>query len=113
MADETFSTDEILQVFEHLASRDESWGEVVAEHGLDPIKVGRVLKVVFPTGHGNQETATKALVLGLQFGAMRLEPFEGYEEKPCECPVCVLRRAAEAEAGGSEGGGRRCLIASA
>lgn len=110
MADEAFSTDEILQVYEHLAANEETWGELIASHGLDPQKVARAFMVSFPIGDGNQQTATKAFALGLQFGAMRLEKFEGYEEKPCECPFCLLRRAAEA-AGGSEGGGARCLIA--
>ncbi len=105
-AEEIFTTDEILQVYEHLTANDKSWGECVAGHGLDPEKIARAFRVMFETGGGQQKVATKAFTLGLQFGAMRLSPFEGYEEKPCNCPVCVLARAAEAaQADDPEGGG--------
>lgn len=102
---EPFSTDEILQVFSHLAKNDQSWGELIASHGLDPEKTARAFRVAFDSAGGQQKVATQAFALGLQFGAMRLDPFEGYEEKPCGCPFCVLLRAAEAEAKESEGGG--------
>lgn len=99
------TTDEILQVFEHLVENEKTWAEFIAVHGLDPEKVARAFRVAFDTGGGQQAVATKAFVLGLQFGAMRLDAFEGYEEKPCGCLFCSLRRAAEAEVRKSEGGG--------
>lgn len=97
-------TDGILQVFQHLVNNEKSWSECIADHGLDPEKVKRAFCATWETGDGRHEVAVQAFVLGLQFGAMRLSPFEGYEEKPCECLICTLRRTAEAQARGDEGG---------
>jgi hypothetical protein len=102
-AGDTYSTDEIISVFEHLARNTKSWDACVADHGLEPVYVGRTLKTIFGEGGGIGKTATQAFVLGLQFGAMRLPPVEYDEsqEKPCNCMFCQMRRAIEE----SEGGG--------
>lgn len=112
MADDTYSTDQIVEVYEHLVRNDKSWLACVADHGLDPILSNRALKVLFGEGEGNvAKVGVQAFVLGLQFGAMRLDPveFDPELERPCECLFCQMRRAAEAgqpgEEGGSEGGG--------
>jgi hypothetical protein len=91
-----------VQVFEHLQENTKSWRECMANHGLDPEKVERALSCKLREGDSRLETAAVAFVFGLQFGGMRLAPFEGYEEKPCECPFCVMRRAAEAKARGEQ-----------
>jgi hypothetical protein len=101
-----FTTDEIIAVYEHLARNDRSWSACIADHGLDPMLVNRAFRVFFDSGDGRLRTAVEAFVLGLQFGAMRLDPVDYDEsaEPVCNCFFCMLRRSAEAELGG--GGGR-------
>jgi len=104
-ASDTYSTDEIMEVFEHLARNERSWNKVIADHGLNPIAVNRTLKIVFGEGNGIGQAVQRAMVLGLQFGAMRLEPVEWNpdDEAPCNCMFCQMRRAIEGQE--SEGGG--------
>jgi len=103
-ASDTYSTDEIVEVFEHLTRNEKSWNQCIAEHGLDPIHVNRTLKILFGEGNGRAKIAIQAFNLGLQFGAMRLDPIEFDEsaEPPCNCMFCQMRRAMEAAEG--EGG---------
>lgn len=103
--EQRFNTDEMIDVIEHLMKQtDKTWGEVTAEHGLDPFKVKRALASVFPSGDRRLEIALQAFCWGLQFGAMRLAPFpyEAEAEPPCNCILCQLRRAAEAAEGEGE-----------
>lgn len=97
-ASDTYSTDEIVEVFEHLTRNEKSWNQCIAEHGLDPIHVNRTLKILFGEGGGLAKTAVQAFNLGLQFGAMRLDPIDYDEaaEPPCNCMFCQMRRAMEA-----------------
>ena len=82
-----FNTDEIIDVFEHLRGRKDSWSVCMAEHGLDPEKVGRAFTSIFESGEGRIATAAQAFILGLQFGAMRLEPFPfDPDEALCRSP---------------------------
>lgn len=97
-ASDTYSTDELVEVYEHLARNDKSWNECIADHGLDPIHVNRALKVLFGEGEGRARIAVQAFNLGLQFGAMRLSPvqFDPAVEAPCNCMFCQMRRSIEA-----------------
>jgi len=102
-AGDAYSTDEIMAVFEHLATNERSWNACIADHGLNPVHANRALKVVFGEGNGLAKAAQRAFVLGLQFGAMRLPPAEWDpdQEPPCNCLFCQMRRTIEE----SEGGG--------
>lgn len=98
------STDEMVEVYEHLARNEKSWSQCIADHGLDPINVNRTLKVLFGEGEGLANVAVQAFNLGLQFGAMRLDPVE-YDadvEQPCQCVFCAMQRAAEAQERGEQ-----------
>jgi hypothetical protein len=101
-AAQRFDTDGIVQIMEHLAENEKTWAEHFAGHDLDPVTVDRALKVIVPEGDGRGKAAAMGFALGLQLGAMRLEPipYEPEREKPCNCPVCLLRRALEDAAGG-------------
>lgn len=91
MAGEQYSTDQIVEVYEHLVRNEKTWLACIADHGLDPIYSSRALKIVFGDGEGNLAKAgLQAFVLGLQFGAMRLDPveFDPELERPCECLFC-------------------------
>ncbi len=100
-ASDTYSTDEIVEVFEHLTRNEKSWMGCIADHGLDPIHVNRTLKILFGEGGGLAKTAVQAFTLGLQFGAMRLDPiaYDPEAEPPCNCMFCQMRRAMEAAEG--------------
>lgn len=96
--EQRFSTDEMIDVLEHLRKDSEkTWSLHAAEHGLDPFKVKRAVASVFPEGEGKQRIAVEAFAWGLQFGAMRLAPFpyDQEAESPCQCILCQLRRAVE------------------
>ncbi|HEY3434048.1 MAG TPA: hypothetical protein VGK43_02690 [Solirubrobacterales bacterium] len=84
-----------MDVFEHLRGNEKTWAEHFAGHGLDPVKVDR--SVMVPEGEGRGKAARIGFALGLQLGAMRLPPvpFEPGDQPPCNCPVCLLRRAIE------------------
>lgn len=96
-----FDTDGILAVDEHLTRNPKSWSALIADHGLDPEKASRAVHLVAkPSDDLEYKAAVRAFVLGLQFGAMRLEPIEydPKQEDNCACILCVIRRAAEAGA---------------
>lgn len=110
---EAFSTDEIIDVYEHLAKRPEPWPAIWAEHGMPSKSTGRALEAIFP--YENLVACRAAFALGLQFGAMRLAPV-AFDEKEsddnCQCVICQFRRQVEAQARGeseegpeSQGGG--------
>lgn len=105
-AGDTYSTDEIMEVFEHLARNEKPWNKCIADHGLSPIHANRALKIIFGEGNGLAAASQRAFVLGLQFGAMRLPPAEWNpdDEQPCNCMFCQMRRMLESEGGG----GVRC-----
>lgn len=112
-AQQTFTTDEIIEVFDHLKNRPEPWGQIWCEHGMEPKYASRALSAIFPGTVEELRQFGAAFALGLQFGAMRLAPIEYVEDEPvdnCQCFICQLRRTAEAQAreeGGddAEGGG--------
>lgn len=109
-----FSTDEIIEVYEHLKKRNESWMQIWAEQGMVPSHVERAVAAIWsPMEDGKAiRAAGEAFALGLQFGAMALAPipYDPKEDDNCECLFCQMRRSMEAQAeaeaeGGDQGGG--------
>lgn len=95
------STDEILDVFEHIRKAETTWLQHFADHGLKPEAVQRALQAEFEAGDGRLKAAISAFAFGLAFGAMRLEPiaYNPEEEKPCDCSFCQFRRMLEGATG--------------
>jgi hypothetical protein len=100
------STDEILDIATHIDKNTESTAEFMASKGLDFNVCKRVVDCIVPEGDQRKLAWQSGFILGLQLGAMRLDPIEfvpvaegDKTEQPCHCLVCELHRMAE----GAEG----------
>jgi hypothetical protein len=93
------STDDILDVATHIEKVQQSSGEFLAGKGLDFEKAKRAIEVLVPGGEGRRQAYQGGFILGLQLGAMRLDPIEFTpteedEKKECQCILCELERVA-------------------
>lgn len=100
----TLTTDEIIDICDNITRQGEEGKSVakhLAEHGLDTVIINRVILTIAasaiadsPSGKEVLMGARGAFLLGLQLGAMRLEPidFEEPDREPCTCILCRLQR---------------------
>lgn len=98
-------TDAILDVAKHIEESKKPTPEFLCDHGLEFNKVLRALQVMVPGGEGRLEAAQAGFLIGLQLGAMRLDPLpwepppEG-DKPPCNCIICSIERMMEQGGGG-------------
>lgn len=89
----------MIKVSEHLNSRGEEGktaGQHLAEHGLAAEDCTNILVLIEDAAPTTREAIRSAFLLGIQLGAMRLDPIEYVEPEtePCDCLICSLMRAA-------------------
>lgn len=108
---EALGTDDLLNMYENLYSNNKNrrgFMENVASHGLDYKAVQRTLACMCSKADQVDvlEIAAACFGLGLQVGAMRLDPVEPPEEgkgKNCTCIACTMARMLGAEFEEGEG----------
>ena len=101
---DALTTDQILDIYESLENTDKAMPQLLAEHGIPNLQMTRAANVLVNVGQGRAVAFSIGLALGLQIGAMRLDPIEyNPEDEPkqehdnCNCMLCQIRRMAEGE----------------
>jgi len=94
------STDEILDIAEHIEKNGGNVGEFLAAKGLEFEKIKRAVECLVPEGERRRQSYQGGILLGLQLGAMRLDPIEftppQENEKPkCNCLLCQIERTVQ------------------
>lgn len=95
------TTDHILDIYNHLEKSNKTMPELLADHGITNLHMTRAANVLVSKSDESQAAFSIGLAIGLQLGAMRLDPIEFVAESEdntkstCNCLMCSLQRIAE------------------
>lgn len=89
------TTDALLDMLDHITEQNSDIPEFVAKHGISYRQYERISAALVSPGDGRSKAFQAGLVLGLQVGAMRLDPveYDPAEKPPCNCIACQIERA--------------------